>query len=80
MIDDIREKLITPKNQVVLLNREGQIIASDNHLFTLTIGSDIAQLDPFFETVSALIVEENQHIPFNCVTIPDSNNKLQYYD
>lgn len=57
MIDDIREKLITPKNQVVLLNREGQIIASDNHLFTLTIGSDIAQLDPFFETVSALIVD-----------------------
>ncbi|MGL6068105.1 MAG: hypothetical protein ACRC0I_05050, partial [Sediminibacterium sp.] len=72
MIDTIREKLITPKNQVVLLNREGQVIASDNHLFPLTIGSDITDLDPFFETISALVIEENQHIPFNCVVIPDA--------
>ncbi|MFX5295043.1 hypothetical protein ABTD22_20750, partial [Acinetobacter baumannii] len=62
------------------MNREGQVIASDNHLFPLTIGSDITDLDPFFETISALVIEENQHIPFNCVVIPDANNKSQYYD
>jgi signal transduction histidine kinase/CheY-like chemotaxis protein len=80
MIELIREKLITHKNQVILLNREGEVVASDNHLFPLKTGSSIAYLDPFFETITALINEENQHIPFNCVTIHDTNNKPQYYD
>ena len=67
MFEKIRNKYLYNKTQIVELNKQGIVVASDNLIYPITLQTSINDFHPFFETIIALISLENQDFTFSCV-------------
>jgi signal transduction histidine kinase/CheY-like chemotaxis protein len=67
MFEEIRNKYLYNKTQIVQLNKEGVVIASDDLIYRVQLKSSIKDFHPFFETVFSLIDLDEQDFNFSCI-------------
>lgn len=79
MIEDIRNKYLFNKTQIVVLDKFGIIETSDDSIVTLQKDTSIADFHPFFDTILFLLHSDNQEITFNCIHI-DANSEKKSID
>jgi signal transduction histidine kinase/CheY-like chemotaxis protein len=75
MLEKIRNKYLYKKTQIIELNREGIVIASDDLIYPIKINSSIAEFHPFFETILSLIDQNNQDFTFSCIHLDVNSEK-----
>lgn len=69
MFEEIRNKYLYNKTQIVVLNKQGVVIESDNLLYSIALNESISSFHPFFETILSLIDEDNKEFTFSCIHI-----------
>jgi signal transduction histidine kinase/CheY-like chemotaxis protein len=79
MFEAIRNKYLYNKTQIVELNKQGIVTASDNLIYPITLQTSIKDFHPFFETILSLIGLENQDFTFSCIHL-DVNSKKRTVD
>ncbi len=79
MFEDIRNKYLYNKTQIVVLNKQGLVIESDNLIYNITPLTSIATFHPFFETILSLINLNEKEYTFSCIHI-DTNSKKTSLD
>jgi len=67
MIEAIREKYIFNKCQVIILDDDGFVAVSDDHLFEVQNGILVEEIHPFFETIRHLLADKNAEHVFHCI-------------
>lgn len=67
MLDNLRQDFINRTTQVVVVNKELEVIDSDNNLFDLKKNSNITDFHPFFYALSTVFEENLQEETFFCV-------------
>ena len=67
MLDNLRQDFINRTTQVVVVNKELEVIDSDNNLFDLKKNSNITDFHPFFYALSTVFEENLQKETFFCV-------------
>ncbi|WP_298136957.1 HAMP domain-containing sensor histidine kinase [Flavobacterium sp.] len=75
MFEKIRNKYLYNKTQVVVLNKQGTVIKSDDLLFNVPKKTSISNFHPFFETIISLIDLEYNEFTFSCIHIDVNNIK-----
>lgn len=75
MFEEIRNKYLYKRTQIVELNKSGIILASDDLLYSIPKQTSITDFHPFFETILLLIDQENKDFNFSCVHIDFNSNK-----
>lgn len=75
MIEEIRNKYLFNKTQIVVLDKLGTIETSDDSIVKLVKKSSIANFHPFFETILSLLKEDNQEFTFNCIHVETDSKK-----
>ena len=75
MFEEIRNKYLYNKTQIVQLDKNGIVVDSDNLLFQLEKNTSIADFHPFFETIIQLIYENDEEFNFNCIHIETTTSK-----
>ena len=79
MIQEIREKYLLNKTQIIELDKNGFVKLSDNFLFPVAIKTSVTEIHPFFETIIALLKKENVETMFNCIHL-DIDQTVGSYD
>lgn len=80
MITKIQHKYLLQQTQVIVLNKKGVVIESNNLLFELKIKSKIQEFHPFFEIgIVDLFKKPNVEQTFYCVHI-ETEQKKGIYD
>lgn len=69
MFEKIRNKYLYNKTQIVVLNKQGMVLKSDDLLFEIPKKTSITSFHPFFETIISLIDLEYSEFTFNCIHI-----------
>lgn len=69
MFEEIRNKYLYNKTQIVVLNKQGIVTDSDNLLYAIALNKSISSFHPFFETILSLIELDNQEFTFSCIHI-----------
>lgn len=69
MFEEIRNKYLYNKTQIVVLNKQGIVTDSDNLLYAIALNKSISSFHPFFETILSLIEPDNQEFTFSCIHI-----------
>lgn len=67
MLNTLREEFFDSTVQLLIINAELEVVASDNNLFDITKGSNITDFHPFFYALSNLFVDEEKDQTFFCV-------------
>lgn len=76
MFENIRNKYLYNKTQIVKLDKQGVVKATDNLIYFLKLETSITQFHPFFETVISLMDRNNEDFTFSCIHLNiDSNTK-----
>lgn len=75
MFEKIRNKYLYNKTQIIEIDKLGTIIASDDNLFSIDLGSSIFNFHPFFETLPFLLEENNNEYAFTCIHLDFKNHK-----
>ena len=75
MLEQIRNKYLYNKTQIVELTKEGKVIASDNLIYSIHLNISIADFHPFFETIISLIDQENEDYTFSCIHLDIASQK-----
>jgi signal transduction histidine kinase len=75
MFEKIRNKYLYNKTQIVVLNKQGMVLKSDDLLFEIPKKIPISIFHPFFETIISLIDLEYSEFTFNCIHIDVNNVK-----
>lgn len=68
-VNTIKEEFYKQKIQVIQLNTTGEILESDNTLFTLKKGTLLHDAHPFFYAITAIIPDLKETLQFPCVNI-----------
>ncbi|MEC4004142.1 HAMP domain-containing sensor histidine kinase [Flavobacterium sp. SUN052] len=77
MFEEIRNKYLYKRTQIVELNKSGIIQASDDLIYPIRTQTSITDFHPFFETIVLLIEQENKDFTFSCIHIDiNSNQKI----
>ena len=74
MIEEIRDKYLLSRSQIVVLNALGQVVESDNQLFDLELNVAIGEFHAFFYIVADLLKQKNTETVFSGVHINDSHS------
>lgn len=69
MLDTLRQEFFNKTTQLLIINREFKVTASDNHLFFIMNGSDITEFHPFFFSLESIFQEAQKEETFFCVQI-----------
>lgn len=69
MFEKIRNKYLYNKTQIVVLNKQGMVLKSDDLLFEIPKKTSITSFHPFFETIISLIDLEYNEFTFSCIHI-----------
>ncbi|WP_395061504.1 sensor histidine kinase [Flavobacterium sp.] len=75
MLEEIRNKYLYNKTQIVVLNKQGVVIDSDDLLYTIVLSKSISTFHPFFETILSLIDQDNKEFTFSCIHIDVNDTK-----
>lgn len=75
----LKETFLNKSVQFIVIDHYGAVVESDDSLFTLTKGSSIEQLHPFFYSITGLIPTLEEKINFPCVNL-DIKNKNKIID
>ena len=75
MLEQIRNKYLYNKTQIVELTKDGIVIASDNLIYPIDLQTSIANFHPFFETIISLINKENEDYTFSCIHLDVNSEK-----
>lgn len=75
MLEQIRNKYLYNKTQIVELNKKGIVIASDDLVYSIDLQTSIADFHPFFETILSLINQENEDFTFSCIHLDVNSEK-----
>lgn len=75
MFEKIRNKYLYNKTQIVELNKDGVVLASDNLIYKIAKNSNIVDFHPFFETILSLIDQDNQEYTFSCIHLDINSEK-----
>ena len=67
MFEAIRNKYLYNKTQIVEIDKQGKVVASDNLIYPIECGTQIEDFHPFFETLKTLLYQINEEYTFNCV-------------
>jgi hypothetical protein len=78
MLEKIRNKYLYKKTQIIELNKEGIVMASDDLIYPIKADSSIADFHPFFETILSLIDQNNQDFTFSCIHLDVNSEKKNY--
>ena len=79
MLEEIRNKYLYNKTQIVELNKQGVVLSSDNLIYSIAKNSNIVDFHPFFETIASLINQENKEYTFSCIHL-DLNSEKKTID
>ncbi|WP_461532922.1 hybrid sensor histidine kinase/response regulator [Sinomicrobium sp.] len=71
MLEFYKKQHLYPKVQFIVIAKNGEVTASDDNLFPLEPGSDIAEFHPFFESVIPLLADKNTQLSYYCIHIKD---------
>ncbi len=69
MIQSIRDKYLNSRTQIVVLDREGRVLESEDHLFYLEPGTHPEEFHPFFSILHGLIEMPEEETAFSGVHI-----------
>lgn len=75
MLEEIRNKYLYNKTQIVQINKMGTVLASDDLIYPIAKNSSIVDFHPFFETILSLIDQDNQEFTFSCIHLDISSEK-----
>ncbi|EDP98551.1 ATP-binding protein [Kordia algicida OT-1] len=76
MLETYRGTYFHPRTQFITIDESGNVLESDNVLFSLKKGDDISVVSPFFEGLSSYFdVQEDNDIKFTCVHLESSDQK-----
>ncbi|WP_395044101.1 sensor histidine kinase [Flavobacterium sp.] len=79
MFEEIRNKYLYNKTQIIVLNKQGLVIDSDDIIYQITPQTSIADFHPFFETILSLIDLNEKEYTFSCIHL-DINSKKTSLD
>ena len=81
MLSDIRESYFKKTSQFIVINKDMDVIASDNYLFHMIKGLDITDFHPFFFSLSGFfdLEEDEARQKFYCIQF-DILGKTYYLD
>ena len=74
-IEQLRDKYLKSKTQIIVLDKQGKILESDNILFQLELNSNIQEFHPFFYTVDSILPDDNVEIIYDGIHIEHNNTK-----
>jgi signal transduction histidine kinase/CheY-like chemotaxis protein len=75
MLEQIRNKYLYNKTQIIELNKGGIVITSDNLVYPIDLQCSIADFHPFFETIISLIDLNNEDFTFSCIHLDINSEK-----
>lgn len=76
MIETYRNKYFHPRTQFITIDETGKVLESDNVLFSLKKGDEIAIISPFFEGLSSYFdAQEENDIKFTCIHLENKDQK-----
>lgn len=76
MIEKIRNKYLNSLTQIVVLNKEGKVVQTDNQLFAFALDSVLEDFHPFFYIIPSLLTDDNQETVFSGVHIDYMDTKM----
>lgn len=79
MLNNLREEFFNNTVQLLIVNKELEVVESDNNLFDITKGSTITDFHPFFYALSNLFEDQEKDQTFFCVQM-DVLNRLYFID
>jgi two-component system, sensor histidine kinase len=79
MIEKIRNNYLLNKTQIIVLDKQGLVLESDNLLFLVDKKTPIQEIHPFFETAIHLLKQIGNEHTFNCVHL-EIGEKTGTYD
>jgi signal transduction histidine kinase len=69
MINELRDKYLTSKTQIIILDKSTKVIESEKLLFDIPLGSQIEDFHPFFYVLKDIFETDNIETVFNGVHI-----------
>lgn len=75
MFEKIRNKYLYNKTQIVELDKNGIVVASDDLIYPMPLQLPINQFHPFFETILSLIDQDHQDFTFSCIHLDVNSEK-----
>lgn len=79
MLDTLRQEFFNKTLQLLVINQELKVIASDNHLFDIKENSDVTEFHPFFFTIATIFEDRQKEQTFFCVRM-ENLGKLYFLD
>lgn len=74
MLETYRGKYFHPRTQFITIDNLGKVLESDDVLFSLKKGDEIASVSPFFEGLAAYFdIQEDNDIKFTCVHLENTD-------
>ena len=67
MLDSLKKKFVQKQAQYLVTDSEATVIESDNEIITLTAGTYLGDIHPFFHSLTAIDREEGSETAFSCV-------------
>ena len=74
-IEQLRDDYLRSKTQIIVLDKQGKIVESDNILFELELQSNIQDFHPFFYIVDSMLLQDNVETIFNGIHIEYKTKK-----
>ncbi|MFD1614215.1 ATP-binding response regulator [Gelatiniphilus marinus] len=69
MLESYKKKYHKNNLQYILIDHLGNILESDNALFTIAFPNKIQNIHPFFEILNSLLLIKNEHFEFSCINL-----------
>ncbi|WP_396601772.1 hybrid sensor histidine kinase/response regulator [Algibacter sp. R77976] len=76
MLEAYKKKFYKNNFQYILVDDSGNIIESDDSIFTIKSSSNLQSVHPFFEILDGLLQIENEIFDFTCVNLDLEDNLL----
>jgi two-component system, sensor histidine kinase len=75
MIEKLRDDYLKSKTQIIVINRDREIIESDNILFNFELNTKIETVHPFFSIIEGMLLQPDTETIFNGVHIEYEGSK-----
>lgn len=74
-MNDVKEKLLDKKLQLIEIDNNGKVLSSDSTLFTIKKGTNLADFNPFFFTIADQVSAKNKAVYYPCVNLQDDKKQ-----